>query len=415
MADSESRVPTSAKPRKPVAACYCADFLAGDMRHIYRQITGMIRFQPHVIARKRRNADAFPFHPKWVTVLPVPGWRFLRRFWHQSLHRRPVPMSTLEVRDALYAIQRHDARVLHVYFGNIAVQLLPLLRVLRWPFVVSFHGADAAVDTERPAYRGQLREVFARATLVLARSESLLGQLASLGCPPEKLRLNRTGIPCGEIPYRERTPPADGRWRFFQACRLVEKKGLPVALEAFARIRARFPLAEFTIAGDGPMRDGLVAQCQRLGLTGAVHFRGFLSLEELIREMHAAHVFLHPSETSADGNREGVPNAMLEAMATGLPVVATTHGGIPEVIVDGENGLLAAERDPDGLAARILALLESPALFHRLSEASRLTVATRFSARVQIDILEGYYQEAVEAFARERGTNSVNPCPPGAP
>ncbi len=389
------------KPRQPVAACYCADFLAGDMRHIYRQITGMIRFQPHVIARKRRNADTFPFHKKWLTVLPVPKWRFLRRFWHQTLHRRPVPMAFPEVRDALYAFQRHDAQVLHVYFGNIAVQLLPFLRVLPWPFVVSFHGADAGVDTERPAYRGQLREVFERATLVMARSESLLARLAELGCPPAKLRMNRTGIPLEEVPFLQRTPPADGSWRFFQACRLVEKKGLPVALEAFARVREKYPRAEFTIAGEGPLRESLDAQCQRLGLADAVHFRGFLPMEGLVREMHAAHVFLHPSETSADGNREGVPNAMLEAMATGLPVVATTHGGIPEVITDGENGLLAGERDPGGLTAKILALLESPALYRELSEAAHRTVATRFSARAQIDILEGYYQEAIDLHRRE--------------
>ena len=389
-----------AKARKPVVAIYCATFLAEDMRHIYRQVTGLRIFQQHVITKKRRNAEAFPVHKKWIIELPRPNLRFFRRLWYKSIKGSNVPMSTREVRDALYAFQRHDAQLMHIYFGNIAVDLLPLMRTMIWPVVVSFHGADAGVDTEKPNYCEQLKEVFERATLVMARSHSLLERLIELGCPEEKLRLQRTGIPLDEVPRIDRTPPADGAWRFFQACRLVEKKGLPVSLRAFKTVRKKFPKARFVIAGSGPLEESLKSKCRELGIADAVDFRGFLQMSDLVKEMHAAHVFLHPSETPKDGNREGVPNSMLEAMGTGLPAVATTHGGIPEVISHGENGLLSEEGDVEGLTENLLKLTDDADLYQRLAEASYKTVLEKFSANAQIAILEGHYREAVETFPK---------------
>ena len=384
------------KPRRPVAAVYCATFLAEDMRHIYRQVKGLQTFQHHVITRKRRNAEDFPVHKKWITELPRPGLRFLRRFYYMTLKGVSVPMSTREVRDALYAFQRHDAKVLHIYFGNIAVQLLPLMKAMIWPVVVSFHGADAGVDTEKAEYREDLKEVFKHAAIVMARSHSLLDRLRELGCPEEKLRLQRTGIPLASLPFIERTPPADGAWRFLQACRLVEKKGLPSSLEAFKAVLEKYPKSRFVIAGSGPLEEKLKAQCAQLGISASVDFRGFLQMSELLEEMHQAHIFLHPSETPKDGNREGVPNSMLEGMATGLPVAATHHGGIPEVITHGENGLLTDEGDTAGLTRSLFTLIEDEALYAKLCKAAYETVAEKFSDVAQIAVLEGHYREAIE-------------------
>ena len=313
---------------RPVVAAYCATFLSADMRHIFRQVVGLQKYQAHVITRKRQNETEFPRHHKWVTVLPKPRNRFLRRLYHQQIRGVPWPMNNAEVREFLYAFQRHGAEVLHIYFGNIAVQLLPVLKTIRWPVVVSFHGADAGADLENPAHLSLMREVFQHSTLVLARSESLLDRLRDAGCPEEKLRLQRTAIPLFKVEFRERpTPPDNGAWRIFQACRLVEKKGLPTALEVFANILGQHPDARFRIAGNGPLEDSLKQRCQSLGISGQVDFLGFLDQERILEEAYASHVFLHPSQMGADLNQEGVPNAMLEAMATGLPTVATRHGG----------------------------------------------------------------------------------------
>jgi glycosyltransferase involved in cell wall biosynthesis len=104
------------------------------------------------------------------------------------------------------------------------------------------------------------------------------------------------------------------------------------ALRAFARFHAVHPRATFTIAGDGPQLEDLRSLARNLGISAQVFFTGFLPQEKLRGSFAESHLFLHPSELGPDGDQEGVPNAMLEAMASGLPVFATTHGGIPEAV-----------------------------------------------------------------------------------
>ncbi|MFT4547058.1 MAG: colanic acid/amylovoran biosynthesis glycosyltransferase [Verrucomicrobiales bacterium] len=381
---------------RTVVATYCATFLAADMRHIYRQVIGLEAFQSHVITRKRQNEEAFPRHHKWVTVLPKPRNRFLRRLYHQKFKGVPWPMNNAEVRDFLYAIQRHGAEVLHIYFGNIAVQLLPVLKTIRHPVVVSFHGADAGADLENPAHNALMREVFQHSTLVLARSESLLDRLRAAGCPEEKLRLQRTAIPLSGVKFKDRqTPPENGEWKIFQACRLVEKKGLPVALEVFKNILTEHPNTKFEIAGDGPLEEQLKAQCQKLGIADKVEFLGFLDQKTILKKAYRSHLFMHPSQMGTDKNQEGVPNAMLEAMATGLPAIATRHGGIPEAIDHAESGMLSDERDVADLTKNSLQLMADPALYKKVSLGARQAIEEKFEFRKQIRQLESHYREAI--------------------
>ena len=172
-----------------------------------------------------------------------------------------------------------------------------------------------------------------------------------------------------EIPFRRaHLADGDGDWRFVQACRLIEKKGFATSLRAFSEFAARYPKATFTIAGEGPLQSELETQVRELGIADKVSFRGFISQEELRELFYSSHIFLHPSETGPDGNQEGVPNSMLEAMASGLPVFATIHGGIPEAIENDRSGILVAEKDHEALAAKFFELTSAP---QRLSEIAR--------------------------------------------
>src|SRR5205807_6350861 len=147
--------------------------------------------------------------------------------------------------------------------------------------------------------------------------------------------------------------PAGGAWKFVQACRLIEKKGLRVSLRAFAKFAALHPGSTFTIAGEGPLRNELGQLAAELGVADKVFFPGFISQTQLRELFYQSHIFLHPSEVGGDGNQEGVPNSMLEAMASGLPVFATEHGGIPEAIENGRSGILVKERDEEALSAAL--------------------------------------------------------------
>ncbi len=364
------------------------------MQHVFRQVTSLRDWQPTVICQKRENEAAFPFPAKRLSILPKPPWRWVRRNWYRHVKHAPVAVSTDRVVTLLKEVYRHDAAVVHIFFGQIAVQLLPFIQACPKPVVVSFHGADVGVDLARPNFRAALEGVFRSARLVLARSESLLESLHALGCPTEKLRLQRTGVPLGDWKYVPRDWPADGKWKLLQACRLVPKKGLRTTLAAFREIHARFPEAQLTLAGDGPMREELQTLARSWGLAERVHFPGFLSQDALRQTVYESHLFFHPSETPADGNREGVPNAMLEAMASGLPVLATQHGGIPEAVTDGQSGFLVPEKAAPALAERALQLMTTPSLYQAMSAAAAQEVIEKFEREKQTAILESYYQEA---------------------
>jgi colanic acid/amylovoran biosynthesis glycosyltransferase len=385
----------------PIVASYCADFLKSDMQHLYRQLSRQLdegrRWQPRVITHRRENESLFPWPGKKLRVLPKHPLRFFRRLWHRQLLGRPVPPTLGEVREFLYQVLRFDARVVHIYFGHVAVRWLPVLMTCPRPVVVSFHGADVGVGVTT----AQLSPVFHHAALVLARSGALLDDLRSHGCPAGKLRLHRTGVPVDFFapPASPRRAPADGAWHLVQACRFVGKKGLATTLRAFARIAPDFPAATLTLVGHGPERDRLRALAGELGIAGRVGFPGFLPPAGVRDVFHRSHLFLHPSESTADGNREGVPNSLLEAMATGLPVAATRHGGIPEAVDDGVSGWLVPERDPDALAAAIRRALPR---FDTMGAAARAAVIERFDPETQARRLEEIYDEAVARSSQSK-------------
>ena len=363
------------------------------MLHIYRQITALERFRPVVIAQKREEAERFPFEP--VFVVGKPATHFRRRFWYRKLQDAPWQMSRAEVVRIERILSENDAQLLHIYFGHIAVHLLPLMRHWPKPTVVSFHGADVLVDLDKPRYRAATREMLAAVRLVLVRSQSLARAVAALGCADEKIRLHRTGIPLAEIAFRPRTWPNDGAWKLLQAGRLIEKKGFVASLRAFAKFQEKNPAAVFTIAGEGPMRKELVELARKLGVRDRVRFAGFLAQAQLREAFYQSHIFLHPSELGADGNQEGVPNSMLEAMASGLPVFATHHGGIPEAIEHGRSGVLVGERDHTALAAALLEWTKRPEDLARLAQDGARAVAAKFEQRAQVRALEDFYFEAI--------------------
>lgn len=377
----------------PVAAQYLATFLKPEMLHIYRQITALREFRPVVLCQNREQREAFPFDD--IHLLPKPRTRALRRIWQKQILGRPITIYRSEARHIVGILREIRAQVLHVYFGHIGVHLLPLLEICPLPVIVSFHGADAGIDLDKPVHLALTRRMLNLASLLLVRSDSLAQRLISLGADAGKIRLHRTGIPLAEIPFQQRSAPADGAWRCVQACRLIAKKGLATTLRAFAEFATAYPKASLAIAGEGPQLPELQALAATLGIADRVTFPGFLPQAKL-RELYAgAHFFLHPSETAPDGDQEGVPNSMLEAMASGLPPVATIHGGIPEAVENHISGWLVPERDHAALAQALLALARDPDRYAQMSAAAAARVSTAFDLQAQARLLENCYREAI--------------------
>ncbi len=354
---------------RPLVASFCTFFLKPEMLHIYRQLTGLQAFQTFVLTKYRQNSDRFPFDD--VEPLVTPQRHLLRRGYLKYIARKPALIYRGEYDAIRRILIRRDPELIHVYFGNTGVH-------------------------ER-RYDQKLRQLLQLAPLVLVRSQSLAARLQDLGCAADKIRLNRTGIPLQNFPWVERPFPKDGPWQLVQACRLVEKKGLLSTLSAFRRFLSDYPKSRLVIAGEGPLRDGLMQKINELSLGNQVTLTGFLSQDDLRKIYNQSHIFIHPSELAADSNQEGVPNSMLEAMASGLPVVATRHGGIPEAVREGVDGILVPERDETALYEALLQLARQPDLWRQLGKQASQSVAQNFEQQQQIKNLEAVYAEAIES------------------
>ncbi|MGA7275135.1 MAG: glycosyltransferase [Candidatus Udaeobacter sp.] len=378
---------------KRVVASYCSSFLKSEMLHIYRQLSALRGVETFVVTKEVQNADRFPFER--IEIIPKRRTNLLVHGWLKFVERRPPIVYRGEYQTLDSLLERHGADLMHIYFGHTGVHLLPFIEQWDKPCVVSFHGADVAQKPEIKDYPAKLRRLFNAVPLVFARSQSLVDRLVHLGCPPEKLRINRTGIPLNEFPFVDREPPRDRKWRVVQACRLIPKKGVATSLRAFAIFKKDNPGAEFFIAGKGPLQSELEMLAGGLGILRDVHFVGFLPQPKLLELYASSHLFLHPSEISPNQDQEGVPNSVLEAMATGLPVVATRHGGIPEAVDHGRTGFLVAEEDHVGLANAMQLITSSPASLKQMGEHAHAAVVERFGQGAQIDQLESFYEEAI--------------------
>ena len=256
-----------------VVASYCSSFLKSEMLHIYRQVRALRGVHTFVVTKEVQNAERFPFDD--IEVIPKRRTNLLVHGWLKFVERRPPIVYRGEYQTLDSLLERHGADLMHIYFGHTGVHLLPFIEQWDKPCVVSFHGADVAHKKDIKDYPAKLRRLFNAVPLVFARSQSLVDRLIQLGCPPEKLRINRTGIPLDEFPLVERQPPRDGKWRVVQACRLIPKKGVATSLRAFAIFKRDNPKAEFFIAGKGPLQPELEMLADGLGILRDVHFVGF--------------------------------------------------------------------------------------------------------------------------------------------
>lgn len=296
--------------------------------------------------------------------------------------------------------------LLHAQFGHLGFLAAPVAARLGIPLVVSFRGQDVAlVGDEAPAAR---RRFFERAALVLARSQAMRQDLLELGCPAEKIAVHASGIPVADIPFAERRMPASVEEVVLLAVgRLAPKKGMLDAVRALAFGWPGDSGPRLRIAGWGEDRWLIEQTVQQAGLGARVTLLGALAHEQVIAEMLGAHLFLLPCRRGIDGDREGIPNAIKEAMATGLPVVSTRHGGIPECVEEGVSGLLAAEGNIGEIASGLEELLTHPERWAAMGRRGREIVQQHYDIKTLAPALVTHYHAVVgrEAVKTPPGTS----------
>ncbi len=374
-------------PVKPTVA-HCANpFLTLTMVWCYDQIRSLSRYRPVVLTQARQNENVFP-----VETL------------HSSEDLRPLRRSVYRVIRKIrgtYAgygciLREEGAAIIHAHFGQEGFFCLAARRCAHVPMVTTFYGMDASALPRQRLWRRRFQRLFHDGELFLVEGPRMGESLVSIGCPIEKVHVHPLGVDLGKIgkaPPESRTEAVVLMYANFR-----EKKGHVYGLRACRKILVSHPGLKVRIIGDGERRAEVEREIQRLVLGDHVTLLGMLPHAKCLEELARASVLLYPSVTAADGDTEGgAPVALIEAMASGLPIVSSHHADIPTVAPDGRCALLFRERDVDGLAEGLDTLLRSSRLREEMGRAGRAHVEDAHDMRKQGRRLEAVYDRVISS------------------
>jgi glycosyltransferase involved in cell wall biosynthesis len=368
---------------------WAGNWLPYSQTFIYEQLMAERRYQSTVFCHKFTgdHEKLFP-HPR-VRTLPMVEWP-------TYLSMRISPTYTRLLRELKPAI-------LHAHFGFHGVHAAGFAKREKLPLVVSFHGKDGAALTYQARrridflpYRGWLAPaMFRTANRFVCASEDLADIVMAAGVEAERITVHDLGIDPARFVLHDRP---DGPPRILMVGRFVEKKGMEYGIRAMTLIRREFPEAQLRIVGSGPFEKRLKKIVHDLGLADAVHFLGVVPQTVVAEEMRAANIMLAPSVVATWGDRDSGLTVCKEGAATGLPVVATFHGGIPRVVEHGVTGILVPERQVTAIYHAVRELASSKALRDEMGRAGRAKVERDFDSRTQSDRLEQIFDRVIAEY-----------------
>ena len=298
---------------------------------------------------------------------------------------------------------RRDYDTIVTHFGPNGNAWLWLKDWTRAKYACAFYGYDVSSYVRKHG-SAVYRELFRRGDLFLALSQCMADQLAVLGCDRGRIVIHPLGVNVQRFIPRHATVGTDQPIRVLTVARLVEKKGLPDAIEAVRRVMQQGLAVEYTIVGTGPLEEQLKTLIREREVERSVRLAGPRTSDEVATLMAATDLFLLPSVTAAEGDQEGTPPCLLEAQACGIPVLSTRHSGIPEIVVDGRSGFLVPERDVEALADRLARLIQHPELRRQFGAYGRRFVEDRHD----ISQLSRRLAHLFEALSRH-GLTGVTP------
>jgi colanic acid/amylovoran biosynthesis glycosyltransferase len=294
-------------------------------------------------------------------------------------------------------LNRQPYDIVHCHYGRNGLRaiLLKDAGVLQGKIIVSFHGNDMSQYLEKYG-KDIYYYLFTQADLLQPISKHWQRKLISLGCSPDKIDVHHMGIDCNKFTLIPRSAKSEGKICLVSIARLVEKKGLEYGIKAVAQSIKVNPNLEYQIIGDGVLKNELQKLIAELKVQDNVKLLGWRQQEEVTSIIAEADIMLAPSVTSDLGDCEGIPVALMEAMAVGLPVISTYHSGIPELVEDGVSGYLVAEREIKQLAEKINLLAENPELRLKMGREGRLKVDKEFNIELLNDRLVATYQKIIK-------------------
>jgi glycosyltransferase involved in cell wall biosynthesis len=386
-------------------AIFAPIFVRPTETFIYDAAAGLAEggLDPVVVTLKRGCADERP----WDNLLVIEPKKLsgTTRLLN-ALGRRTGLISAARRRDRDVEVALTDAfakirpDVILANYGDGGVRMTPVARVLGIPLMVSFHGADASRLARKPEWQAKYRDMFRTCALATGPSEYVVDRLIRLGCPTNRARVLHYGIRTDRPATRNRresTDAGDPRpVRFLSVGRLTAKKNPVGLLESFAACREILGpgQAHLTVIGDGPLTDEVAAAAARLKLGDDLDLAGPRPHQEVLDSYAQADIYVQHSVTAPDGDEEGLPVSITEALAAGVPVIATRHSGIPEVVREDFTGYLVDEHDVQAMGRRMADLAKRPGDWHRLGAAGRQLLEREFAVPVVQQRLRDLLAEA---------------------
>jgi len=287
--------------------------------------------------------------------------------------------------------------IIHCHFGQNGLKgaLLRRAGAIRGKLVTTFHGFDISGYIDQHGRR-IYNPLFSNGDLFLPISEKWRNKLVELGCNENKVLVHRMGVDCDKFAFSPRKRNLNDSITIVTIARLVEKKGVEYGIKAIAKTVKNHKKLQYIIIGGGPLLKAMRRLIRSLRMEDSIKLIGRKRQQEIIEILHKSHILIAPSVTGRDGDQEGTPVSLMEAMATGIPVVSTHHSGINELVENGVTGFLVPERDIDSLADRIFYLIAHPDICLQMGLAARGHIENYFNIDRLNNRLTEIYKELLE-------------------
>ena len=359
---------------------------------ILNQITGLIERGHEVDIYSGKPGDTSKMHPD------VEKYELLSRTYYAIAPNFSINYVWQGLQGLIKLLNKKHYDIVHCQFGELGRYAVKLrhLGLVNGKLVTSFRGHDISRHLQQ--YGDHFYDqLFEEGDLFMPNCDFFKGRLLKIGCDERKIVVHRSGLDCNRFTFVPRRPHADGKVRIATVGRLVEKKGIEYSIRAVAKLAQSYSNVEFNIIGDGVLKHDLQQLIEKLNVNDIVTLLGQKDQQEIIEILNNSHIFVAPSITSSDGEQDAPINTLKEAMAIGLPVISTLHGGIPELVEDGKSGFLVPERHADSIAKKLSYLIDNPQLWSEMGRSGRAYVEKHYDLNRLNDKLVNDYQQLLNA------------------
>lgn len=291
------------------------------------------------------------------------------------------------------AAKAEQPDIIHGHFGLDSYRLIALRNKTKIPLIVNFYGHDVIRLPREFGWKQRYKRLKKNMDWAIAGSEDMSRNLAKLGFDPTKISVIKLAVDVDSINFKHRKKAGP---KLMMVGRCVEKKGFIYALQAIIELKHEIPEITLDLYGDGERLPDLKSFSEKNNLHEQVTFHGFTENEKVFDALYDHDILLVPSVQAKDGDREGIPQTTVEGMATGIPVVASEHAGLPELVKNEETGMLIPTRNSEAIKRAVIKLYENSTLAAKVSKQGRAEVEKEHNLNQQVKKTESLYKQLIQ-------------------